>query len=100
MVLFYLYNDEIRTKIISGSEVVEGKTFNSVKLMFDDDVANKNHVTNIGGLDKWFDHNFLAYGVQKIKNIKDSGVKLNLRVFYINKILYDDSEPKSTELSE
>jgi hypothetical protein len=96
VVLFYLYNDEIRTKIINGSEVVEGKSFNSVKLMFEDDVANKNNVTNIGGLDKWFSHNFLAYGVQKIKNLKDSGVKLNRRVFYINKIIYQDSEPKST----
>ena len=100
LVLFYLYNNEIRTKIISGSEVVEGKTFNSVKMMFDDDIINKNQVSNIGGLEKWFDHNFLAYGVQKIKNMKNSGVKLNRRVFYINKILYNDSQQKDSELSE
>ena len=100
VVLFYLYNDEIRTKIINGSEVLEGKSFNSVKLMFEDDVANKNNVSNIGGLDKWYGHNFLAYGIQKIKNLKDSGVKLNRRVFYINKILYEDAKPESTKLSE
>lgn len=100
LVLFYLYNDEIRTKIISGSEVIEGKSFDSVKLMFEDDVANKNNISNIGGLDKWFDHNFLAYGVQKIKNLKDKGVNLNRRVFYINKILYEDTQPDGTELSE
>ena len=100
LVLFYLYNDEIRTKIISGSEVVEGKSFDSVKMMFDDDVINKNHISNIGGLEKWFDHNFLAFGVQKIKNLKNSGVKLNRRVFYINKILYNESRQKDLELSE
>lgn len=100
LVLFYLYNDEIRTKIISGSEVIEGKSFDSVKLMFEDDVANKNNISNIGGLEKWFDHNFLAYGVQKIKNLKDRGVNLNRRVFYINKILYEDSKPDDKELSE
>ena len=100
VVLFYLYNNEIRTKIINGSEVVEGKSFDSVKLMFTDDEANNKNVSNIGGLEKWFDHNFIAYGVQKIKNLKDSGVKLNRKVFYINKILYDDSKPDTTELSE
>jgi len=100
LVLFYLYNNEIRTKIIKGSEVIEGKSFDSVKMMFEDDVASKNNIYNIGGLEKWYDHNFLAYGVQKIKNLKDKGVKLNRRVFYINKVLYEHSEPISTELIE
>jgi hypothetical protein len=80
--------------------VIEGKSFDSVKLMFEDDVANKNNISNIGGLEKWFDHNFLAYGVQKIKNLKDRGINLNRRVFYINKILYEDSKPNDKELSE
>jgi hypothetical protein len=100
VVLFYLYNDEIRTKIISGSDVLEGKSYNSVKLMFADDVASKNGISNIGGLEKWYGHNFLAYGVQKIKNLKDTGVKLNRRVFYLNKILYSDPPPDTTALNE
>jgi len=102
VVLFYLYNNEIRTKIISGSEVVEGKSFDSVKLMFADDVASKSSYSNIGGLEKWYGHNFYAYGVQKIKNMRDTGVKLNRRVFYINKIYYENDKDKneSKELIE
>jgi hypothetical protein len=102
VVLFYLYNNEIRTKIISGSEVIEGKSFDSVKMMFAGDVAINSSYSNIGGLEKWYGHNFLAYGMQKIKNLKDSGVKLNRRVFYINKIYYDEIEDKneSQELIE
>jgi hypothetical protein len=100
VVLYYLYNNEIRTKIINGSEVLEGKSLNSVKMMFADDVANKSGISNIGGLDKWFGHNFLAYGIQKIKNMKDSGVKLNRRVFYINKIYYDDTEEEPKVMME
>jgi hypothetical protein len=100
VVLYYLYNNEIRTKIINGSEVLEGKSLNSVKMMFADDVANKSGISNIGGLDKWFGHNLLAYGIQKIKNMRDSGVKLNRRVFYINKIYYDNTEEEPTVMME
>ncbi len=100
VVLLYLYNDEIRTKTICGSEVLEGKYLNSVQMMFADDVVNKSQVSNIGGLEKWYGHNFLAYGVQKIKNLRDSGVKLNRRVFYINKLFYTDNKTESQDLSE
>ena len=99
VVLFYQYNNEIRTKIISGSEVIEGKSFDSVKMMFADDVASKGSYSNIGGLEKWYGHNFFAYGVQKIKNMKDGGVKLNRRVFYINKVYYNEEADKN-ELKE
>jgi hypothetical protein len=92
IVLLYLYENEIRTKIISGSEVVEGRSFNNMRLTFEDDVINdKSSYSNVGGLDKWYDHTYFAYGVQKIKNLRDTGVKLNRRVFYINKVKYDQS---------
>ncbi len=100
VVLLYLYDDEIRSKTISGSEVLEGKSLNSVQMMFDDDVANKYGSSNIGGLEKWYGHYFLAHGVQKIKNLKDSGVKLNRRVFYVNKLIYTTPPPEKTNLSE
>ena len=100
VILLYLYNNEIRTKIISGSEVFEGKSYDEVKMKFADDNISKNNYSNIGGLEKWYSHNFFAYGVQKIKNLRDSGVKLNRRVFYINKINYGNSFTKSLELSE
>ena len=93
IVLLYLYENEIRSKIISGSEVVEGMSFNNMRLTFEDDIINdKSSYADVGGLEKWYDHTFLAYGVQKIKNLRDQGVKLNRKVFYINKVKYDQSQ--------
>lgn len=100
VVLLYLYNNEIRSKIISGPEVLEGKSFDNVKMTFDDDVASKSNIFNVGGLEKWYGHYFLAYGVQKIKNLHDSGVKLNRKVFYVNKLLYAEKEQDSTVSSQ
>lgn len=101
IVLLYLYENEIRTKIISGSEVVEGKLFNNMRLTFDDDVINdKSSFANVGGLEKWYAHTFYAYGVQKIKNLRDSGVKLNRKVFYINKLRYDKSAAEPAASNE
>lgn len=88
IVLLYLYDNKIRSKIIQGSEVVEGKKFDDIKLSFQDDQVNKYSTNKIGGLEKWYGNTFIAYGVQRIKNLKDSGVQLNRRVFYINKIQY------------
>ncbi len=89
IVLLYLYDNKIRSKIIEGAEVVEGKKFDDLKLTFDDDKMNSYSSNKIGGLEKWYDNVFIAYGVQRIKNLKDSGVKLNRKVFYINKISYE-----------
>ncbi len=87
LALIYMYENEIRTKVIEGNEVLEGKTFNELKLSFEDDVVS-NHENEYGGLEKWYDGNLFVYGVQKIKNIKDDGVKLSREVFFINKIRY------------
>ena len=87
MALLYVYEDEIRTKIIEGNDVLEGKTFNNLKLSFDDDIVS-NSEAEYGGLEKWYGGNLFAYGNQKIKNLKDEGVRLNREVFFINKIRY------------
>ena len=44
------------------------------------------------GFEHWYDNFYLAYGIQKIKNSKDSDTKLNRRVFYINKIKLEEAE--------
>ena len=92
LVLLYLYDDEVRSKIIRGSEVIEGKSMSQVKLTFLDDAISNTSASSIGGLEKWYDDQFLAYGIQKIKNLKDAGVKMNRRVFYLNKIEYKPSD--------
>lgn len=88
IVLLYNYENVIRSKLIEGDEVVEGKSFNDISLKFQDDEV-KNNESEYGGLEKWYKDRFYAYGVQKIKNMKDAGVKLNRRVFFITKIIYN-----------
>ncbi len=88
IVLLYNYENVIRSKLIEGDEVIEGKSFNEISLKFQDDEV-KNNESEYGGLEKWYKDRFYAYGVQKIKNMKDVGVKLNRKVFFINKIIYN-----------
>ena len=87
VILLYLYENVIRSKLINEDEILEGKTFNDIKMKFEDDVA-KNNDNEVGGLSLWYDRFFYAYGVQRIKNIKDREAKLSRKVFYINKITY------------
>ena len=87
MALLYVFENEIRTKVIRGNEVLEGKTFNELKLSFEDDVVS-NSEDEYGGLEKWYGGNLFAYGIHKIKNLKDDGVRLNREVFFINKLRY------------
>ncbi len=88
IVLLYNYENTIRSKLIRGNEVLEGKTLNDVSLRFQDDEVKSND-SEYGGLERWYDEKFYVYGIQKIKNLKDRGVKLNRRVFFINKIIYN-----------
>jgi len=88
IVLLYNYENIIRSKLIKNEDVLEGKSFNDISLKFQDDKIEKNN-SDFGGLESWYGNKFYAYGVQKIKNIKDSGVKLNRKVFFINKIIYN-----------
>lgn len=88
IVLLYLYDNTIRSKIIQGDKILEGITFNPVKLSFESDEARSTD-KEVEGLEKWYDNKLFGYGKQKIKNLKDKDVKLNRRIFYINKIEYE-----------
>ena len=88
IVLLYNYENVIRSKLIKNEDVLEGKSFNDISLKFQDDVIDDNEA-EFGGLELWFGNRFYAYGVQDIKNFRDSGVKLSRKVFFINKILYN-----------
>lgn len=87
IVLLYNFENVIRSKIIQDQNVIEGKAFNDISLKFDDDVV-KSNVKEFGDLEHWYGDRFFAYGVQKIKNLKDIGILLNREVFFINKIIY------------
>ena len=85
IVLLYMYDGEIRSKLIEGNEVVEGKTYNPIKLQFEDDVI-ESELEDVGGLEEWYGNSFFAYGVQRI--IKEGG-RGRREIFYVNKIVYN-----------
>ena len=88
IILLYNYENVIRSKIIEGNQVVEGKSFDNISLKFENDEV-KNEDSKFGGLEHWYNDSFYAYGVQNIKNDKHPGVKLNRKVFFVNKIIYN-----------
>ena len=87
IILLYIYENVLRSKIIEGAEILEGKAFNPIELKFQSDEIRETN-KEVEGLEKWYDKKFYAYGIQNIKNLRDSNVKLNRKVFYINKIEY------------
>ncbi|MEL7145067.1 MAG: hypothetical protein AAFO69_01760 [Bacteroidota bacterium] len=87
-ILVYLYNNVIKSKIIDKDQIIEGKTINPVKLTYQSDKAKSTDKT-MEGLENWYDDNLLAYGKQRIKNLKDENVKGSRKIFYINKITYE-----------
>lgn len=87
--LFYVYDNSIRSKIIRGNEVLEGKEKDDIRLAYEGDKASEN-ATDIGGLRKWYDNVFFTYGVQEIKNQSNADVPLSRKVFFVNKVVFAD----------
>lgn len=86
-VLMYLEENTIRSKVVQGNEIYEGKTFNPVRLAFEsDEVKSRN--PEVEGLKVWYDETLYAYGEQRIRNEMGAGGKYSRWVFYINKIQY------------
>ncbi len=88
IILTYLEENEIRSKVVDHSEIVEGRTFNPVKLSFEaDEVKSKD--PRIEGVERWYGNTLFAYGVQSIKNENGVAGKVNRKVFYLNKIRFN-----------
>jgi hypothetical protein len=86
LALLYLFNNEIRSKIIKGNEVLEGKTSAPIKLKTEHDITRKTE-TGMSKLDYWYQDFFIAYGTQTVSSF-DNGLSSKRRVFFINKISY------------
>lgn len=87
LIMLYLFDNIIRSKVIKGREVIEGKTHDPLVLKFTNDKIYKEASPTLGGLEHWFDNHFLAYGVQLIKHESTKGANFR-KVFFINKISY------------
>jgi len=84
--LLYLFDHQIRSKIINDNQVLEGKSIDPIKLRFAADQVKKGG-TEKSRLDYWYGHNFYAYGVQTVINL-GSEASLKRRVFFINRITH------------
>jgi hypothetical protein len=84
--LIYLFENLIRTKVIKGNEVLEGKTSNELNIFSEGVVTKQDAKTS--HLDYWYNHHLYAYGVQTIRKSKEKGELPFKKVFFINKIRY------------
>lgn len=87
IVLLYLYDGVIRSKVIQDGEVLEGKSSDDIKLN-EVQATVSNTYDEYGGIDNWYGDCFYAYGIQRIRS-KDGGYGFGKKVFFINKVKYE-----------
>lgn len=85
--LLYVFEDYIRSKIISEDQVLEGKELTPVALKNKSDFVREGG-TELMGIDSWYDNVFYVYGIQKIKNPGIDNIPIQREVFFINKVIY------------
>jgi hypothetical protein len=91
--LLYLFDNNIRTKIIRDNEVLEGKSVDPILTGRPDEIVRRNYSNDINKLEYWYSDYLYAYGVQEIENKSDKN-KPSRRVFYINKIRNASTNPQ------
>jgi hypothetical protein len=84
--LLYLYENEIRTKIIKGDQVLEGKATDPIRTLNEMDIVRKEFADK-NKLEYWYSDYLYAYGIQEIVDQSQKALGRR-RVFYINKITY------------
>lgn len=83
--LLYLHDNQLRSKVISGHMVLEGKTTKPIKTLYQGDMSEEAKAT-LTKLEYWYDDYLFAYGVQEIININQEGHQSKRNVFFINKL--------------
>ncbi|MCP4457054.1 MAG: hypothetical protein GY816_03350 [Cytophagales bacterium] len=98
-VIMYLDDNLIKSKVVEEGKVVEGKTYNPVKLLYSgDELSGRNSKTN--GIESWYDNYLYSYGIRRIEN-KEFSKSYELRkrrVFYLNKIQFDSAPAEINSL--
>lgn len=85
LTLLYLFNNQLRTKVINGNKVLEGKSSEPLKTFLAGD-ENSEKQTTFNKLEYWYDDYLIAYGVQDIVNTSQKGGQSQRSVFFINKL--------------
>lgn len=85
IVLAYLSEGKIASRIISGPEIVEKTIYSDLELM----TANDKLLTETrSAIVHWYDNYFLCYGYQEIRDIS-KGTDDKRMVFFCNKLMFD-----------
>lgn len=92
LALMYLFENDIRTKIIKDDVVLEGKTVDPIHTFRKNDVV-KEERNDKNKLEYWYNNYLYAYGVQDIVTATAAG-QARRRVFFINKVHYPQQEPQ------
>lgn len=87
IVLLYVYENLIRSKIIKDNHVLEVKTEDPIKSNFQNDEVNEKK-TESSKLDYWYTKYFFASGVQKVRTQRTGKEGGYRKVFFINKLRY------------
>jgi hypothetical protein len=84
--LVYLYQNQIRTKIIKDDQVLEGKTSDPIKTFGVNEVVKKEEDSK-NKLEYWYDDYLFAYGTQEV--VSKPGNAVRRKVFFINKLTFE-----------
>ncbi len=83
--LLYLFNNQLRTKVIKGATVIEGKETETIKT-FENIASIRGSMAELNKLEYWYDKYLLAYGIQNIVTSDQKGDQSEQRVFFVNKL--------------
>lgn len=87
LALMYLFENQIRTKIIKDDLVLEGKSIDPIRTFKDREVVKDERSNNENKLEYWYGNFLYAYGIQDIVSPSGTGSSKR-RVFFINKVHY------------
>jgi len=88
LVLVYVEDDEIKSKVIQGNKILEDKSSNPIKLKYKDDELAYEAYNTSEEIKFWYEKTFYVYGAQHIRNTEIESPNNDRKVFYINKIKY------------
>ena len=86
ILMMYLFENSLRSKIIRDSNVIEGKSQGEMRPSAGSEELDTKGVEN-EQLDYWYGKYFYAYGVQKLRNKNITGA--TRKIFFVNKIAYN-----------
>jgi len=87
IVLLYIFDNLIRSKIIKDNQVLEGKTEDVIESGYKKQAFKERDIES-SKLDYWFTDHFFASGIQRVKIPISTKTEIYRRVFFINKLKY------------